>query len=69
MNTQFVIDQEGNKIAVILPIEQYHKLLEDSKNQNAEDERLIAELKEAIHNLNLVKQGKLKANPAKDLFI
>jgi polyhydroxyalkanoate synthesis regulator phasin len=29
--------------------------------------QLIEEIKEAVENLNLVKQGKLKARPAKDL--
>jgi len=29
---------------------------------------LIEEIKEAVDNLNLVKQGKLKARPAKDLL-
>jgi hypothetical protein len=30
--------------------------------------QLLLELKEAVENLNLVKQGKLKARPAKDLL-
>ena len=29
MNTQFVIDEEGKKTAVILPVEDYEELLED----------------------------------------
>ena len=29
---------------------------------------LIGEIKEAVHNLNLVRKGKLKARPAKDLL-
>ena len=29
---------------------------------------LIEEIKEAVENINLVKQGKLKARPAKDLI-
>lgn len=29
---------------------------------------LLEEIKEAVDNLNLVKQGKLKARPAKDLL-
>jgi len=30
--------------------------------------QLLEEIKEAIENLNLVKQGKIKARPAKDLL-
>jgi len=30
--------------------------------------QLIEEIKDAMENLNLVKQGKLKARPAKDLL-
>jgi hypothetical protein len=30
--------------------------------------RLLEEIKEAVENLNLVKEGKLKARPAKDLL-
>lgn len=30
--------------------------------------QLLGEIKEAVENLNLVKQGKLKARPAKDLL-
>lgn len=30
--------------------------------------QLLEEIKEAVENLNLVKQGKMKARPAKDLL-
>ena len=29
MNTQFIVDEEGKKTAVILPVEDYEELLED----------------------------------------
>ena len=29
MNTQFIIDESGNKTAVILPVKEYEALLED----------------------------------------
>jgi len=29
MNTQFIIDESGNKTAVILPVQEYEELLED----------------------------------------
>ena len=35
---------------------------------STEKAQLIEEIKEAVDNLNLVKQNKVKANPAKDLI-
>ncbi len=32
MKTQFVTDNNGNKLAVILPIEEYNKMLDDLEN-------------------------------------
>jgi len=46
------------------------KVLKDSIATHLHDEKtmLIAEIKEAIHNLKLVREGKLKAKPAKKLL-
>jgi len=41
MNTKFVVDESGNKTAVILPVEEYEELLED-----IHDLAVIAERKE-----------------------
>lgn len=35
---------------------------------SAEKSELMEDIKEAVHNLNLVKQGKLKARPARELL-
>lgn len=35
---------------------------------SGEKAQLIEEIKEAVHNLKLVKSGKLRARPAKDLL-
>ncbi len=40
MSTQFIIDAEGNKIAVIIPIEEYTRLL---KNSRISDSYLVSE--------------------------
>lgn len=29
MNTQFLTDSEGGKVAVVIPIQEYHSLMED----------------------------------------
>ncbi len=39
-----------------------------AKTISGEKALLIEEIKESVENLNLVKQGKLKARPAKDLL-
>jgi hypothetical protein len=39
-----------------------------TKTISNEKALLIEEIKEAVENLNLVKKGKLKARPAKDLL-
>jgi transcriptional regulator with XRE-family HTH domain len=51
------------------------RLLEARKKKSISQEeladakaQLLEEIKEAVGNLNLVKQGKLKARPAKDLL-
>lgn len=36
--------------------------------KNKTDNKLLEEIKEAVDNMNLVKQGKLKARPIQDLL-
>lgn len=43
MKTQYVTDDSGKKIAVILPIEEYHKIIADL--ENLEDIRLYDKAK------------------------
>ncbi len=45
MRTQFITDADGKKLAVILPIEAYHKILEDL--EELEDLRLYDAAKES----------------------
>ena len=39
-----------------------------AKPINEEQEQLIAEIKEAVENVKLVRKGKLKARPARELL-
>jgi len=59
-----VNDNKGDFILELLNSFPYTraKLISPDKAQ------FLEEIKEAIENLNLVKQGKLKASPAKDLL-
>ena len=39
MSTQFVVDEKGEKVAAIIPIEEYHELMEDLEDLAAIAER------------------------------
>ena len=41
---------------------------EPESNDEPTQEQLVAEIKQAVHELNLVKQGKMKARPVKELL-
>ena len=41
---------------------------EPEANDELSQEQLVAEIKQAVHELNLVKQGKMKARPVKELL-
>jgi len=57
MNTQFIVDESGNKVSVILPIEDYKELL-----QYIHDLAVIAERKdESVISLDELKR-KLKSD-------
>jgi hypothetical protein len=43
MKTQFLTDENGNKISVVIPLEDYNRLLEDL--EELEDIRLFDEVK------------------------
>lgn len=68
MSTQFVTDNNGNKLAVILPIKEYNKMvddleeLEDIKRYDAakkgEQEFIVAE--EAFKEIEEKREGKQK---------
>lgn len=53
-----------------MPLLEVLKGLSYVKTKTISDEKalLIEEIKEAVDNLKLVKQGKIKARPAKDLL-
>lgn len=43
MKTQFLTDENGNKISIVIPIEEYKRILEDL--EELEDIRLFDEVK------------------------
>ena len=56
MKTQFVTDDHGNKLAVILPIKEYHKMMDD-----------LEEL-EDIKSYDAAKKGKQEFIDAEEAF-
>lgn len=39
MSTQFLVDEKGEKVAAVIPIEEYHELMEDLEDIAACSER------------------------------
>lgn len=55
MDTQFITDKEGNKLAIILPIKDYEKMLQDS--EELEDIKLFKEAKKGPQEFIDAKQA------------
>lgn len=74
MNLQYISDNRGKTTGVFIPIQEWEGL--KSKFKGLEEEELgeqsktqiLQGLQQAIEEMNLVKQGKLKARDAKDLL-
>ena len=73
MNLQYISDNRGNTTGVFIPIQDWEGL--KSKFKDLEEklveqtkEEVLQGLEQAVEEMNLVKQGKLKACPAKDLL-
>lgn len=74
MGLQLIQDSEGKTTGVYIPINEWKELkkqyqnLEALESEEVSKEQILQELKEAIQELKLVEQGKLKARPAKELL-
>lgn len=74
MNLQYISDNRGKTTGVFIPIQEWESL--KSKFKGLEEEELgtqskteiLQGLQQAVEEMNLVKQGKLKARDAKDLL-
>ena len=62
-----LVEVEDNKGEFILELLNNFSFAE-AKSISPAKAQLIEEIKEAVENLNLATQGKLKARPAKDLL-
>lgn len=73
MKIQVVEDSKGKATGVFIPISDWAKLKKRHKElaeleSNSSASLAIKELKEALIELRLVEQGKLKARPVQDLL-
>jgi hypothetical protein len=74
MELQIINDDRGNTTGVYIPIENWKKLkrkykdLESLEYNEPSKQQLLQELKEAVKELRLIEQGKLKGRPAKALL-
>ena len=76
MRLQLIQDSKGKATGVFIPINDWNKLKKQNKNlemmEVADEEpskkQLLQELKEAVTELKLIEQGKLKGRPAKELL-
>lgn len=76
MKLQIIQDSKGKATGVYIPISEWKKLKKQYKDLEALEleyeeptkEQILQELKEAVNELKLVEQGKLKARSAKELL-
>lgn len=74
MKLQIIQDGKGNAAGVFIPINEWERLkkqfrdLELLEYKEPTKKQILQELKEAIKELRLVEQGKLKARPVKELL-
>jgi hypothetical protein len=74
MKLQIIQDSKGKATGVYIPIREWKELkkqykgLEALENEEPTKEQILQEIKEAVKELKLVEQGKLKARPAKELL-
>ncbi|WP_299284687.1 hypothetical protein [uncultured Mucilaginibacter sp.] len=74
MRLQVIQDSKGKATGVYIPIKEWENLKKQYKDlevlefEEPTKEQLLLELKEAVTQLKLVEQGKLKARPAKELL-
>ncbi len=74
MKLQVIQDSKGKTTGVYIPINEWKSLKKQYKDlevleyEEPAKEQLLQELKEAVTELKLIEQGKLKARPAKELL-
>ncbi len=74
MRLQVIQDSKGKATGVYIPINEWETLKKQYKDleileyEEPAKEQLLQEFKEAVTELKLIEQGKIKARPAKELL-
>lgn len=74
MNLQYISDNKGKTTGVFIPIQEWedlkskYKELEDEELRDQTKEEILQGIQQAVEEMTLVKQGKLKARPIEDLL-
>lgn len=74
MGLQIIQDSKGKATGVYIPIKVWEELKKEYRDLEALEyeeptkEQILQEIKEAVKELKLVEQGKLKARPASELL-
>lgn len=74
MQLQIIQNEKGKPAGVFIPIKKWEELkkqyseLENLEWEEPTKEQLLAELKQAVQELKLVEDGKIKARPIKALL-
>lgn len=74
MSLQIINDSKGNTTGIYIPIKEWkklkkkHKELESLEYVEPSKRELLQELKQAVIELKLIDEGKLKGRPAKALL-
>lgn len=70
MNVQYITDTRGHKSAVQLPMKDWNQIQKDlgELEQLRNKKVFMTELAEAVEELKQIKEGKIQARNAEDLF-
>lgn len=70
MDIQYITDKKGKKNAVLLPLSDWENIQKELKELEKlrDKKQFILELKGAIDEVSLAKEGKIKLQSAKDFL-
>lgn len=74
MRLQIIQDSKGKATGVYIPISEWNNLkkqykdLEELEYEEPSKKKILSELREALLELKLVEEGKLKTRPAQELL-
>jgi len=75
MNLQYISDSKGKTTGIFIPIKDWevlkkrHDGLEEEEYIEPTKQEILDGIKQAVKEVNLIKKGKLKAIPIKELLI